>query len=56
MGIPKNMFTLMQAIGKLPGWLAHWRELRISSDSMKARPRQIYSGEMNRTYTPIEKR
>ena len=56
MGIPKNMFTLMQAIGKLPGWLAHWRELRISSDSKKARPRQIYSGEMNRSYTPIEKR
>jgi citrate synthase len=57
MGIPKNMFTLMQAIGKLPGWLAHWRELRVvSSDHKKARPRQIYSGEINRVYTPIEKR
>ena len=56
LGIPKNMFTLMQAIGKLPGWLAHWRELRISGNTKKARPRQIYSGEMNRSYVPIEKR
>jgi len=56
MGIPKNMFTLMQAIGKLPGWLAHWRELRLSGNYKKARPRQIYTGEMNRKYIPIEQR
>ncbi len=55
-GIPKNMFTLMQAIGKLPGWLAHWRELRIRSNFKKARPRQIYIGAMNKTYIPVEKR
>jgi citrate synthase len=55
-GIPKNMFTLMQAIGKLPGWLAHWRELRLSGNYKKARPRQVYSGEMNRKYVSIEKR
>jgi len=55
-GIPKNMFTLMQAIGKLPGWLAHWRELRLSGNYKKARPRQIYMGEMNRRYIPIEQR
>lgn len=55
-GIPKNMFTLMQAIGKLPGWLAHWRELRIRSNFKKARPRQIYIGNMNKTHTPVEKR
>jgi citrate synthase len=55
-GIPKNMFTLMQAIGKLPGWLAHWRELRLSGNYKKARPRQVYSGEMNRKYIPVEER
>jgi citrate synthase len=55
-GIPKNMFTLMQAIGKLPGWLAHWRELRIRSNFKKARPRQIYIGNMNKTHIPVEKR
>ncbi|MCB1142471.1 MAG: citrate synthase [Leptospiraceae bacterium] len=56
MGIPKNMFTLMQAIGKLPGWLAHWRELRVNNNYKKARPRQIYTGEMNRKYVGIDKR
>ncbi len=55
-GIPKNMFTLMQAIGKLPGWLAHWRELRLSGDYKKARPRQVYIGEMDRKYIPISER
>lgn len=55
-GIPKNMFTLMQAIGKLPGWLAHWRELRLSGNYKKARPRQVYVGEMNRKYIPISER
>ncbi|MCB1178891.1 MAG: citrate synthase [Leptospiraceae bacterium] len=55
-GIPKNMFTLMQAIGKLPGWLAHWRELRLNPDYEKVRPRQVYVGEMNRVYTPISNR
>lgn len=55
-GIPKNMFTLMQAIGKLPGWLAHWRELRIRSNFKKARPRQIYIGNLNKTHIPVEKR
>lgn len=56
LGVPKNMFTLMQAIGKLPGWMAHWRELRINANYKKARPRQIYKGEMNRVYSPIEDR
>jgi citrate synthase len=56
MGIPKEMFTLMQAIGKLPGWLAHWRELRLNPNYPKARPRQIYKGELNKTYIPIDKR
>ena len=56
LGIPKNMFTLMQAIGKLPGWLAHWRELRISGDYKKVRPRQIYNGEINKKYKSIDNR
>lgn len=56
MGIPKRMFTVMQTIGKLPGWLAHWRELRIKSNFKKARPRQIYKGQMNLNYIPIENR
>jgi citrate synthase len=56
MGIPNNMFTLMQAIGKLPGWLAHWRELRLNSNFKKVRPRQIYTGEMKRKYRPIFER
>ncbi|MBK8395976.1 MAG: citrate synthase [Leptospiraceae bacterium] len=55
-GIPKNMFTLMQAIGKLPGWLAHWRELRIRSNFKKARPRQIYIGNIDKSYIPVDKR
>ena len=55
-GIPKNMFTLMQAIGKLPGWLAHWRELRIRSNFKKARPRQIYIGKVGQSYLPVDKR
>ena len=55
-GIPKNMFTLMQVIGKLPGWLAHWRELRIRSNFKKARPRQIYIGKVGQSYLPVDKR
>lgn len=56
LGIPKNMFTVMQAIGKLPGWLAHWRELRVKSNFKKARPRQIYVGQLGREYIPMERR
>jgi citrate synthase len=55
-GIPKNMFTVMQTIGKLPGWLAHWRELRIKSNFKKARPKQIYIGQMNRKYIDVNSR
>ena len=43
MGIPTNMFTVMFALGRLPGWLAHWREM-IFSNSKINRPRQIYTG------------
>ena len=55
-GIPTNMFTVMFAIGRLPGWIAHWREL-TESDSMRiARPRQIYVGPGERGYVRFEQR
>ncbi len=50
LGIPTNMFTVMFALGRLPGWLSQWKEL-VESDSMKiGRPRQIYTGEGKRSY------
>jgi citrate synthase len=56
LGIPTNMFTVMFAIGRLPGWIAQWKEL-IEDPTMKiGRPRQIYNGEVNRKFVPIEKR
>jgi citrate synthase len=56
MGIPTNMFTVMFALGRLPGWLAHWKELRDDKKGRIYRPRQIYVGENQRDYTPIEDR
>jgi len=44
MGIPTNMFTVMFALGRLPGWLAHWREMILDPTSKINRPRQIYTG------------
>jgi citrate synthase len=55
-GIPVNMFTVMFAIGRLPGWIAHWREVRISNSARIDRPRQVYMGATQRHYVPIEKR
>lgn len=55
MGIPTNMFTVMFSIGRLPGWLAHWKELR-ESDSRIYRPRQIYTGANERAFVPLEDR
>ena len=48
MGIPTNMFTVMFALGRLPGWLAHWREMILENQKIN-RPRQIYTGETKRT-------
>jgi citrate synthase len=56
MGIPTPMFPVMFAIGRLPGWIAHWKEMRESADTRIARPRQIYMGETERKYIPIEER
>jgi citrate synthase len=55
-GIPANMFTVLFAIGRLPGWIAHWREVRVNPDGRIDRPRQIYTGETLRSYVPMERR
>jgi citrate synthase len=56
MGIPTNMFTVMFALGRLPGWIAHWKEMVEDKDTKIGRPRQIYNGEKLRKYVPIEQR
>jgi citrate synthase len=56
MGIPTNMFTVMFAIGRLPGWIAQWLEMQNDTDSRIARPRQVYTGPVLRKVTPIAKR
>lgn len=55
-GIPTNMFTVMFALGRLPGWIAHWEEMWKSSDAKISRPRQIYTGPVRREFVPIEDR
>ena len=55
MGIPVNMFTVMFAIGRLPGWIAHWQEQNRQGAKI-ARPRQIYTGATKMDFVPIEKR
>jgi citrate synthase len=56
LGFPTNMFTVMFALGRLPGWIAHWREMNLASGNKIGRPRQIYTGETHRHYTPLEER
>ncbi len=56
MGIPTNMFTVMFAIGRLPGWIAQWKEDVADPEMKISRPRQIYTGEQIRDYVPISKR
>ena len=55
-GIPLNMFTVMFAIGRLPGWISQWKEGRYDPDWKLYRPRQIYMGDEERHYVPIEER
>ncbi|MCL2102019.1 MAG: citrate synthase [Fibromonadales bacterium] len=55
-GIPLNMFTVMFAIGRMPGWIANWKEVHDNSKQRIYRPRQIYTGENLRSYEPIDKR
>jgi citrate synthase len=56
MGIPTNMFTVMFALGRLPGWLAQWKEMKETPGIRISRPRQIYTGAAKRNYIPIHKR
>ena len=53
--IPKEMFTVMFALGRVPGWIAHWREMRMNNDPI-GRPRQVYTGKNLRSFVPINKR
>ena len=55
-GIPTEMFTVMFAIGRLPGWIAQWREQQNDPDTRIARPRQIYTGLTKNDYIPSERR
>ena len=55
-GIPVDMFTVMFALGRIPGWLAHWKEQRDSGINKIFRPRQIYTGPNQQAYVPIEQR
>ncbi|MBI2819088.1 MAG: citrate synthase [Acidobacteria bacterium] len=55
-GIPINMFTVMFAIGRLPGWIANWKEMMQSPDTKIGRPRQIYIGPTLENYVPLEAR
>ena len=55
LGIPTDMFTGMFAIGRLPGWIAQWKEMRENKEPL-GRPRQIYTGSKSRKYIDLEKR
>jgi len=56
MGIPVPMFTVLFSMGRLPGWIAHWKEMQESDSSRICRPRQIYTGENEREFVTLEKR
>lgn len=55
LGIPTNMFTVMFAIGRLPGWIAQWKEMRANKEPI-GRPRQIYTGATDRPFVPMAER
>src|SRR5690606_20941099 len=55
LGIPTEMFTVMFAIGRLPGWVAQWKEMRVNKEPI-GRPRQVYVGETERSYKPMNER
>jgi citrate synthase len=56
LGIPTNMFTVMFALGRLPGWIAHWKEMIEAKDTKIGRPRQIYTGPTLTHYAKLEER
>jgi citrate synthase len=55
LGIPTEMFTVMFAMGRLPGWIAQWREMRLNNEPI-GRPRQVYVGETTRPFLALDKR
>ena len=56
MGFPTNMFPVLFAMGRLPGWIAHWKEMMESPKTKIGRPRQIYTGPTERPYVPLDQR
>ena len=56
MGVPTAMFTVMFAIGRMPGWIAQWKEMISTPGNKIGRPRQVYTGKTETNYTPIDKR
>jgi citrate synthase len=56
LGIPTQMFTVMFALGRLPGWIAHWKEMIESPATKIGRPRQIYTGKTENHYVPLAQR
>jgi citrate synthase len=56
MGYPTDYFTVLFALGRLPGWLAQWEEMLKDSEQKIARPRQIYTGHRGRKFPPLEQR
>ncbi|MFK7901200.1 MAG: citrate synthase [Cyclobacteriaceae bacterium] len=55
LGLNSDLFTVMFALGRLPGWIAQWKEMRVNSEPI-GRPRQVYVGENERSFVPVEKR
>ena len=56
LGIPTNMFTVMFALGRLPGWIAQWKEMHEDKNTKIYRPRQLYTGCGHRPFVPMEER
>jgi citrate synthase len=56
MGFPTKMFTVLFALGRLPGWIAQWREMMTDPGNKLGRPRQIYSGSGERAFVPRDAR
>ena len=56
MGFPTKMFTVLFALGRLPGWIAQWREMMHDTETRIGRPRQVYVGPRERSYVPIDRR
>ena len=56
MGIPVRMFTVLFAMGRLPGWIAHWKEMHASPQKRICRPRQVYTGPNERDFVPLSDR